>query len=246
MNAGLSHPLGIESASGADGDTSTVRPTPRDAAHLAAAGDAVATVGGDGLPGVPSDEPWNEIDPDPDYSSEPYAFDPADIDALGWADRQFRAIRRIEGKQREIVRLAETEIARISDWRDRELGRLTPAVAWHRQCLIGFHRAALLLDRSRKTIGLPHGVLRARTYTTPVVKIADQEAVDAWAMESHPELWPEPKKLGVKNATKAVYIDETEGEYTVIDISTGEVVPGLVAEVPAATFDIDPYGNEPF
>jgi hypothetical protein len=67
--------------------------------------------------------------------------------------------------------------------------------------------------------------------------------VHAWALAHHPEITKPPSVTDVR---KLVVVEERDDGYTAIDCETGEVVPGLYADMPEPTWSLDTEPGTPF
>jgi hypothetical protein len=127
----------------------------------------------------------------------------------------------------------------LRERREFEVGKLTKKLAFHEAHIAEYHRSVLRLNPKRKTLDLVHGSSRATVPAKPKVWFNPEGSDEhmAWVREYHPELLRAPLISDVRR-----YVTGTE-DGKVFDVDSGEIVPGLVAQVPEPyySFDADPW-----
>lgn len=177
-------------------------------------------------------------DAEPDYDEPAPDLDGGTAYALMTADRHLRHIARIEALIGEAAAIYQDQLDRINEWHERQTQRLQRQREWHLLPLRALHAAILGDDPRRKTIELPNGTLKSRTYSTPKLAIVDDVAVMEWMLAHHPDAL-EPKKPGVRLVEKYCAFLPTSDGFSIVDVDTLAPIPGLSAWVPAPTFDVD-------
>lgn len=134
-------------------------------------------------------------------------------------------------KQKQAVQAQSDEWRnRISQWELAELRRLRVEgrISFFTRRLEIFTEAWRAEDpQHNRTLSLPNGSV-ASVQHRPAVEITDEAAVLAWAKADHPDLVQTVEKVPVSAVKGAVEIKELEdGEWVVIDPSTGAEVDGL-------------------
>jgi hypothetical protein len=136
--------------------------------------------------------------------------------------------------------LAKLEALR--ERREFEVGKLTKKLAFHEAHIAEYHRSVLRANPKRKTLDLVHGSSRATVPAKPKVWFTP-EGMDehmAWVRAYHPELLRPPL---ISDVRRVVSGDESG---KVFDIDTGEIVPGVVAQVPEPYYAFEPDGGGPY
>jgi hypothetical protein len=175
---------------------------------------------------------------DEHYEDEPPTWDPsvAEVDALidaGWHLRQIRRLRKRADETRAVY---AAELARIQEWRDRELAKWETRIEWHATPLRQLSQRFYEADPKRKTIELPDGKMRYTVPVKPQVVIDDADGLLAWAIEHAPHLLPEPKAVRVTDLRREA-VAMHDG--LVVLTSTGEAVPHVYSAVPEPTWYVD-------
>lgn len=188
------------------------------------------------------------IDSEPDYQEPAPAIDGASQAAMKDADWHLRNLARIEKRMTEVADLYRDSLDRLNAWHERQTKRLQKQAIWHTLPLEGLHRSILEADKDRKTIELPNGVLKSRTYTKPTLSIEDAVAVMEWMLTNHSDaLKPKPPGVQLIDGFVRIAGPYADEGFAVFDKDTGELVPGVSAAIPAPTFDQSTdLDSEPF
>lgn len=175
----------------------------------------------DTLPDLPDD-----IDEMPEEQRERFRVN--DDSAAVWAMRKLAAI---QAKQRELTRIADREVQRITEWIEAETKPLERRAAFFEGLLVDYGRRQRM-DEGRKSINLPHGKITTRAGADKWHIAADQtlEWLKANGMESLIRVKEEPALSLIKDAMQV-----SEGRAIA---PTGEVVPGIVIESVAMTVSV--------
>lgn len=146
-----------------------------------------------------------------------------------------RMARKAHAELAEMFDLYDTEMARLTERREHRARIIMERIGWHQAPIESYHRMRVA-NGGPKTLELPHGTSRMAVPKTPKVWVGTegQAAVLEWARASHPEILRGPLITDVR---EVVTIDD---DLKVIDKATGEIVPGLVAQVPEARWSFDP------
>lgn len=152
-------------------------------------------------------------------------------------------LRRLACDHADIRDRFNTEIERIERLRNDRLEVIERDIE-HRTSLIQAAHLALhgagMVD---KTIHTPHGTSKLREPKAAQVFAPDRAVLDAlipWADEHHPHIVK--RSLGIGDVRKVVTARE---DGTVIDKTTGEVLEGLIAEIPRPTVSVHPDEGAP-
>lgn len=189
-----------------------------------------------------------EWEPDPFYDigeDEPPAptIDPAqEVQALTEANRHLRHIARLRHQLATLDAVYKAELDRLEDRHEHRRGIILRQIAWHEAPVIGLHAALLAADPRRKSIELPHGVLKSRTATAPAFVMRDPEAFVEWA-EDHAAELVRTKKVPAVDAIKkadslAVTFPADDAPGLVVFTETGERVPGIEAMRPSTSYTV--------
>lgn len=176
---------------------------------------------------------WEDIDGDPADAPD-FLYGEED------ADRNLRHLATLRRRMDRITALVDAEREKLDNYEAEQLFPLKKTEERLELGLAQYHRAVLARD-GRKTIELPHGVLKARAQQ-PVFEF-DPEQFIPWAQENAPEMvrQPEPPAPEVdRNAVKGAVGIQDDRDYAV-DIS-GERIPGLTVTFrePKHTIEVKP------
>lgn len=161
-------------------------------------------------------EPVPEPEDDPNYSV------PDDAQAT----QLLRTLSSVEKQIAAVSSMAEHERAKITAWEAQTNEPLQRKALWLRNILEGY--AIYQRDEfGRKTINLPHGTLATRPAQLQW-KITDKDAFVEWAeangVADLVRIKKEPQMTVIKNAF------QPEEDGTIVDIFSGEAVPGIEAK----------------
>jgi len=177
---------------------------------------------------------------DIDYDTP--AIIPDDLDALSRMDWHMRMVRRQTQNLTELTDLYRAEMDRLSDRLINRTLIIQKAIAWHRAPIESYHRA----HPDRKTLELPNGSSKLTVPRTAKV-FADAyqpDVVTEWARWAHPEIMRGPNITDVRKVVSIKTCDD--GSLAVVDSETGEIVPGVTAQVPNASWSLDVEPGDPF
>jgi hypothetical protein len=108
------------------------------------------------------------------------------------------------------------------------------AKAWHEAPIQSYHRMLIAIDpNADKTLDLAVGDSKVRQPKEAVAEVDDAAALRSWLLENHPELFDLPNITTIRSVVKVI-----EGK--VVDAKSGEIVAGMVAEVPQSTWNFKP------
>jgi len=145
-------------------------------------------------------------------------FKISDLNQASWA---FRKIAAFEKKQEEIDALANMEIGRIKEWKDKELESIQKSIRFF-EGLLGLYLMELReLDQKAK-VTTPYGTVSTRKQK-PQWQIKDDELLGWLKENNHEDLirTKEEPALAIMQTTFKIV-----GE-SVVDIATGELVAGI-------------------
>lgn len=176
----------------------------------------------------PADAP--DIGEDFDGDAQPWQV--TDDGAAGWA------LRKIRQANRELERLeevADLEVAAIRRWHDEASGPPANVVRFFESKLVDYRRRleAENPDLAR-TYKLPGGDLTRRAGRARTT-VFDEAAFTAWALQVAPEAVA--LKPLTSPITKSARFKTTDTGH-VVDLHTGEMVPGVVVTVSDDTYGV--------
>lgn len=189
--------------------------------------------------------PAADLDPGPQDEDAPEPADTIDLSneatALLEANGHLRAIARIRRERAIHETVFRAEIERITAVYRRKADQLKAQEAWHTTPVEQLHAALLARDDRRRTVVLPHGTLKSRSAKKHRFDVVDDEAFIAWAEDNAADLLrrtPKPDMSAIASSDDVTTVPCTDGGLLVLAAATGEVIPGLVAYMPATTFSI--------
>jgi hypothetical protein len=122
----------------------------------------------------------------------------------------------------------------MKERREMRLGTVMAAKAWHEAPIQSYHRMLIAIDpNADKTLDLAVGDSKVRQPKEAVAEVDDAAALRSWLLENHPELFDLPNITTIRSVVKVI-----EGK--VVDAKSGEIVAGMVAEVPQSTWNFKP------
>ena len=167
---------------------------------------------------------------------------PADLDDITTEDIDiglnhvtFRMalIRNLDDKHARITAMFDQEISRMEAVKAERLGVVERDRARLAGDIESWHRAMHERGLVDKTVTTPHGSSRLTVPRKAKLFAPDGlEPLAAWAAEAHPEI----VRTSVNMTDIRKVVDVIDGKP--IDPTTGEIVPGLVAEVPRSTVKV--------
>ena len=175
-----------------------------------------------------------ELEPPEGYDSPP-----PELDNLEDLDYHVRRVREGRAELEVLEQSYRRELDRIQARLESRRRVIEGWIAWHLAPVESWHRA----HPATRTIELPHGTLKLTVPKSLKVFIGpddtDREAVRSWAVQSHPEILGDPLVTKVRACVLIV-------DGRVVDAETGEIVPGVVAKLPAPSWSLDTEPGEPF
>lgn len=171
--------------------------------------------------------------------SDNYDLPAEDIHALDQLDYHTLKVRRYRFELDQVQQSFRAEMARMQDRLNEAERTIKNRIDWHLLPIEAYHRAH---PRDRSLV-LAHGTSKLRVPKTAQTWITDAAAVHEWALTHHPEITKPP---GVSDVRKLTVITGDESGYVTVDVETGEVVPGMTAEMPLPTWTLDTEEGEPF
>jgi hypothetical protein len=155
----------------------------------------------------------------------------AAFERVRWHARMAAAL---EAKRERLADMYDDERRRLSERRQIRLGTVMAAKAWHEAPIESYHRMLLAINpNADKTLDLVVGDSKVRQPETAVAQIDDGRELRTWLIENHPELFDLPNITTIRSVVKVI-----EGK--VVDAKSGEIVAGMVAEVPPSTWNFKP------
>jgi len=144
---------------------------------------------------------------------------PADAEA---ADFMLRRLARRFKLIDEAHAAAERVIERTRHWEHETTAGLRREAVQIQEALRQYHQALLAKEPKRTSVSLPAGTLKSKQ-NPDKVEVVDTNAFVAWALEEQPALLKhEPRKSLIKQTLRV-------NGSALVDPTTGEKVPGLVA-----------------
>jgi hypothetical protein len=165
-----------------------------------------------------------------------------ELDPLPRLDYHIRMVRKYRHEASELDAIYRAEMDRITDRYKNRLRIIQSKIDWHASPIESYHRA----HDDTATLELTHGASRLRKAHHAKVFMPGEtsDVVTEWARTAHPEILRGPNVTDVRRVVDIVTHDD--GTLTVIDPATGEVVPGVKAEWPVASWSLDTEAGEPF
>lgn len=181
---------------------------------------------------------------DPDTARDMGVFE---VDTKDRANRVVWRHGRLSAQLAEAEALYQAELARLNEWIEGERHRVGRQVKFLEALAETYHRRLLANDRTRKTVRLPAGDLKAQKARDhwaidPTVFVAWAEANDREDLLRRPA--PQPAKDVIKK--RLIPANATNGESQALTVD-GELVPGVtvhVAEETDLTFRVVPHTGE--
>lgn len=171
---------------------------------------------------------------------EPALLPEDDTEALNRIAWHARLARAAWAERGEIEAMYEDEMRRLRDRLQNRVDIIAKRIAWHTAPIESYHRMRLDANSKLKTIELPHGTSRITVPKSAKAFVTDKAAVTDWARTAHPEILQSP------NVTDVRVVVQITDDLRVIDPVTGEIVPGVTAEIPPARWTFDPEPGSPF
>ena len=140
----------------------------------------------------------------------------------------------------QFSKAAKAELERIELRIEDRKRILRNQIAWHEEPIESLH-TALIRDNpdQPQTMDLVYGKSKVTVPKTPKVAITDKDAVLAWAEKNRPEILGHTINVtGVRSIARIVQPELVKPDSTgpVVDSETGEVIPGVRAELDAPTW----------
>lgn len=174
-----------------------------------------------------------------EFDGADYSEPAADVCDLSDLDYHTAEVRRYRA---QLARVQESFRAEMERMRDRLQEReriLNERINWHLLPIESYHRA----HPKERTLTLAHGTAKLRVPKTPMAWIKDPDEVHKWALAHHPEITKPPS---VSEVRKLVVIEDVGSGFAPIDCETGEIIPGMYADLPEPTWTLDTEEGEPF
>lgn len=164
-----------------------------------------------------------------------------DLSGLNWAFRKMAALKK---KINEVESLADQEIQRINDWREKELDKYQGNANYFEEKIKNYHESVLAIDDKEKTIKTPYGKIKSVTNKAAPEKVSESELIE-YARNNDPELidLDVKEKLLWSELKKKLKVVEFEGEEMVVD-ENGMIVPGVIVKPENTTFKVEVDYNE--
>lgn len=104
---------------------------------------------------------------------------PANVGQAEWAMRKLATLR---GRARDVERQADAWREPIAEWESQELARVRPGIAFFDRAVVAYAIAQRDATKEATTL-LPSGFIKTRRGKQPVIEVADDAVVVAWAGE---------------------------------------------------------------
>lgn len=153
-----------------------------------------------------------------------------------WAMRKLAALR---ARQAEIDAVARAEMERIEAWHLSASSALVPDANYFTALLTNY-AAQQRAQQQRKSIALPHGVVKSRAGSARI-EVTDESAFLAWAEDNAPTLIRvrrEPDKAAIKAAFPPASSPGASEDGKVIT-EHGEIVPGVAVAMSEITYIVE-------
>lgn len=157
-----------------------------------------------------------------EYESQPEEvkerFKISNLDTANWAMRKINAYK---NQQAEVDELAEKELQRINEWKEKEKKKTQRSIEFFESLLTGYLYEQRQIDAKFK-VSTPYGSVSTRKQQ-PKWEI-DQENLVAWLKENN--------KVDLIRTKEEPAIKEIKETFSItgvnaVDSNTGEVVPGI-------------------
>ncbi len=154
-----------------------------------------------------------------------------DLASATWVMRKLRLLAE---KETEIKKVAENELQLIQSWLTGETKSIQQERDFFTGHLESYHRKLLAEDSKSKTVKTPYGKLKL-TKQQPIFDKED-EVIAKWAKANRPAvLIPQPDKLDWATLKGQLQVSGNK----VVDMETGEVVPGVVVTARPEKFSVE-------
>lgn len=184
-----------------------------------------------------------------DYDAPADTIHPDDPDRLSIANWHLRKLGYLDTLAADTRRAFDAEIRLLEQRRQDALRSIERRQAWHTQAITGLHAAMLAADPKRKTIVLPSGTLKATVPKSARLYVTDEDTFVAWA-----------EQTGRKDLLRVSTVPARDDINRAVDLrpqatpapgsaervvdASGEVVPGLEAQLALPSFRVHP-GEQP-
>lgn len=177
--------------------------------------------------------------PLPVDTGEDYTTEPPVLDGLEQVAYHVRRVREERAELEALEAVYRAELERMKDRWDSRRKVIENRIAWHLVPVESWHRS----HPDTRTIEVPHGTLKLSVPKTLKAFVGseddDRAAVRAWALQSHPEILGDPQVTKVRACTTII-------DGRVVDVATGEIVPGVSAILPDPTWNLDTDPGSPW
>lgn len=155
--------------------------------------------------------------------------------AAEWALRKLTHLKAAMDADRK---LAEAEVERVNAWLAEKQRAYENEASFFENQLKSYHWRRFVADPKAKTIKLPHGRLICRKQQ-PEYTI-DADVLLAYVKENHPQLVKVKESTNWSVFKGFIELAEPEGiTAKCVDITTGEVVEGVVAIIRPERFEVE-------
>ncbi|EJV41773.1 host-nuclease inhibitor Gam family protein [Bacillus toyonensis] len=165
---------------------------------------------------------------------EDSGFKIVDIDGLNFA---FRKINALKHQEAEVMALANKERERINKWVEKQLLPINNSISFFESHAKTYHQREFANDPKKKKISTPYGSVKTRT-SKEAPEAADKDLLLEYAIENDLDeaIKSEIRWAEIKKHLKVV---EVAGEKVVIDVSSGQIVPGVIVKPESIAFSIE-------
>lgn len=160
-----------------------------------------------------------------------------------WAGRKLADFAR---RRAACIEQHQAWLEQVQQSMNEELARLDPRIALFDAALVQYGVQARTADENRKTISLPSVTIKTSKASKPVVHVANEDTVIAWADRNLPaeirdKVVKTTRKVLVLEFRKITGIMRASNGSRAVDRESGEVVPGTyVVEAGTVTASVTP------
>lgn len=179
---------------------------------------------------------YKELNKDLEVAALEEGFVVDTLEKLSWV------IRKVAYFQKEIDEvndLAELEINRINEWKDKQLNQLESNKNFLSNKAFEYHYKVLQEDPKKKSISTPYGKVKS-TNRKPSVEKVNEDELKMFVKVNKPYLLEvqEVEKLNWAELKKQLNIVEINGEFKVVD-DDGQLVSGVTVKPGDITFKVE-------
>ncbi|WP_096201921.1 host-nuclease inhibitor Gam family protein [Bacillus sp. FJAT-45350] len=155
------------------------------------------------------------------------------LDQLNWA---FRKISAIEAQKKEIQKLAQAEMERITAWEESELKGIQGSMDFFTFLIHEYHQKQLEENPKQKTIATPYGKSKARSSKEAPEASDKHKLLEHIKSAGLTEYIKEEANWG--DFKKELQIIERDGVKVIVD-ENGQEVPGVKVKPETISFKVE-------